>query len=42
MFPRTDGIVLGGTFQHGDWSTAIDLATQTRILAAHQALFRPT
>ncbi len=42
MFPRTDGIVLGGTFQHGDWSTAVDLPTQARILAAHRALFRGT
>jgi glycine/D-amino acid oxidase-like deaminating enzyme len=40
MFPRNDGIVLGGTFDHGDWSTAVDLATQARILAAHEALFR--
>lgn len=38
MFPRNDGIVLGGTFQVGDWSTAVDVATQSRILAAHQAL----
>jgi hypothetical protein len=20
MFPRRDGIILGGTFDHGDWS----------------------
>jgi glycine/D-amino acid oxidase-like deaminating enzyme len=39
MFPRSDGIVLGGTFERGNWSTNVDLATQTRILAAHQALF---
>jgi glycine/D-amino acid oxidase-like deaminating enzyme len=42
MFPRNDGIVLGGTFQRGDWSTAVDLATQSRILAGHEAIFRPT
>lgn len=39
MFPRNDGIVLGGTFQHGDWSTDVDLGTQARILAAHEAIF---
>ncbi|MBV9719407.1 MAG: FAD-binding oxidoreductase [Candidatus Eremiobacteraeota bacterium] len=40
MFPRNDGIVLGGTFERGNWSTNIDLATQARIIAAHAALFR--
>jgi D-amino-acid oxidase len=40
MFPRNDGIVLGGTFEPGNWSTSIDLATQSRILAAHRALFK--
>jgi D-amino-acid oxidase len=40
MFPRDDGIVLGGTFDRGDWSTAVDPATQTRILAAHEAIFK--
>ena len=39
MFPRSDGIVLGGTFERGNWSTSVDLATQTRILAGHQAIF---
>lgn len=39
MFPRDDGIVLGGTFERGNWSTAVDLTAQARILAAHQALF---
>jgi D-amino-acid oxidase len=40
MFPRSDGIALGGTFERGNWSTEVDLATQARILAAHEALFR--
>jgi D-amino-acid oxidase len=40
MFPRIDGIVLGGTFERGNWSTSVDLATQNRILAAHQAIFK--
>ncbi|HLX26473.1 MAG TPA: FAD-dependent oxidoreductase [Candidatus Cybelea sp.] len=39
MFPRSDGIVLGGTFERGNWSTSVDLATQTRILAGHEAIF---
>jgi D-amino-acid oxidase len=40
MFPRDDGIVLGGTFQHGDWSLDPDPATERRILAEHAALYR--
>lgn len=39
MFPRNDGIVLGGTFERGNWSTSVDLATQARILAGHKAIF---
>jgi D-amino-acid oxidase len=40
MFPRNDGVVLGGTFERGNWSTAVDSATQGRILAGHEAIFR--
>ncbi len=40
MFPRSDGIALGGTFERGNWSIDVDLATQARILAAHEALFK--
>jgi glycine/D-amino acid oxidase-like deaminating enzyme len=39
MFPRSDGIVLGGTFERGNWSTSVDFATQARILAGHKAIF---
>src|SRR5581483_9556943 len=39
MFPRSDGIVLGGTFERNNWSTEPDLTTQARIVAAHQAVF---
>jgi D-amino-acid oxidase len=39
MFPRPDGIVLGGTFQKDNWSTDPDPATAQQILAAHQKLF---
>ena len=40
MFPRNDGIVLGGTFDRGDWSLEPDLATQTRILSQHASVYR--
>lgn len=39
MFPRRDGILLGGTFEHGVWSLEPDEATRTRMLAGHRALF---
>ncbi len=39
MFPRGDGIILGGTFEHDVWSTAPEPATIQRILNAHQQLF---
>ena len=35
MFPRRDGIVLGGTFDHEDWSLAPDPEQTTEILEAH-------
>jgi D-amino-acid oxidase len=39
MFPRTDGIVLGGTFQHGDANLEIDPAQVTQIVGEHAAFF---
>jgi glycine/D-amino acid oxidase-like deaminating enzyme len=36
MFPRGDGIVLGGTFERGEWSTAPDPATVQQILESHR------
>jgi hypothetical protein len=39
MFPRRDGIVLGGTHVRGDWSLEPDLAAKSRILAGHAKLF---
>jgi D-amino-acid oxidase len=39
MFPRADGILLGGTFQKGNWDLAPDEAAARRVLAAHQGLF---
>ncbi len=40
MFPRHDGIVLGGTFEHGDWSLEVSEATRQRIVAGHRELFQ--
>jgi D-amino-acid oxidase len=39
MFPRADGIILGGTFERGEWSTVPEPATIQRILRSHQRLF---
>ena len=39
MFPRRDGILLGGTFEHGDWSLEVNEATRQRIVAGHRELF---
>lgn len=39
MFPRADGLILGGTFDHGNWSTDPDPATAVRIIEAHRDLF---
>jgi glycine/D-amino acid oxidase-like deaminating enzyme len=41
MFPRRDGIVLGGTFEHRASSTTPDRATEDRILATHARFFAP-
>jgi len=39
MFPRPDGIILGGTFERGEWSTVPEPATIQHILRSHQRLF---
>jgi glycine/D-amino acid oxidase-like deaminating enzyme len=39
MFPRPDGILLGGSFELDQWSIEPDPARIARILAAHQRLF---
>lgn len=39
MFPRRDGIVLGGTHVRGDWSLEPDLAAKSRVLAGHARVF---
>ncbi|MEA3051868.1 MAG: D-amino-acid oxidase [Sphingomonadales bacterium] len=39
MFPRPDGILLGGTFELDEWTAQPEPATIERILASHKALF---
>jgi D-amino-acid oxidase len=39
MFPRSDGIILGGTHDRGDSSSTIDPLVSARILENHQRLF---
>jgi D-amino-acid oxidase len=39
MFPRPDGIILGGTFERGEWSTTPEQGTIARIVRSHQRLF---
>lgn len=40
MFPRTDGVLLGGTFERNDWTLTPNPAESARILGAHEAFFR--
>ena len=39
MFPRSDGIVLGGTFQYGNGDVTVDPATVRTMVADHAAFF---
>lgn len=39
MFPRRDGILLGGSHEEGDWSTEINTETRDRVLRENAALF---
>ena len=39
MFPRTDGILLGGSYEKGRWDTVPDEAIARRIVGGHQRLF---
>src|SRR5438309_4757674 len=39
MFPRPDGIILGGTFEVDQWNTTPEPATIARIVASHQRFF---
>jgi len=39
MFPRPDGIILGGTFELDQWDTTPDPQAIARIVAAHKRFF---
>jgi len=39
MFPRSDGILLGGTHERGVWTLEPDLEAEKRILAGQRAIF---
>lgn len=40
MFPRTDGVILGGTWDHDDWSLTPDPEQATGILEAHMEIMK--
>jgi glycine/D-amino acid oxidase-like deaminating enzyme len=39
MFPRGDGILLGGTFERGEWDATPQPEDIARIIASHRKLF---
>ncbi|HEX3704513.1 MAG TPA: FAD-dependent oxidoreductase [Vicinamibacterales bacterium] len=39
MFPRRDGILLGGTHERGVWTLEPNLEAQARVVAGHQRFF---
>ena len=39
MFPRRDGILLGGSFEHGNWNLEPDPEVTARILEEHRLLY---
>ena len=39
MFARRDGVVLGGTFERGEWSLEPDPADIAAIMAGHRSIF---
>ena len=40
MFPRRDGIVLGGTWDHDDWSLTPDPEQATEIIEGHMEIMK--
>jgi D-amino-acid oxidase len=40
MFPRSDGILLGGTFEYNNWDLTPDPAETRRIIDQHSAFFK--
>jgi glycine/D-amino acid oxidase-like deaminating enzyme len=41
MFPRRDGILLGGTFEREQWDLSPDREAEKRVIEAHQRIFAP-
>ena len=39
MFPRADGILLGGSHEEGEWSLTPNLERKQEVLAGQQRLF---
>jgi D-amino-acid oxidase len=39
MFPRSDGILLGGTFERNNWTLEPDLEAEKRIVEGHRQFF---
>jgi D-amino-acid oxidase len=39
MFPRSDGILLGGTFERGNWTLEPDPEAEKRVLEGHRRFF---
>jgi hypothetical protein len=39
MFPRRDGILMGGTHERGNWTLEPNQAAADRVFAAHKAFF---
>ena len=39
MFPRRDGILLGGSHERGDWNLEVDAGTRDRVLRENGELF---
>jgi glycine/D-amino acid oxidase-like deaminating enzyme len=39
MFPRSDGILLGGTFERGNWTLEPDSQAETRVVEGHRRFF---
>jgi glycine/D-amino acid oxidase-like deaminating enzyme len=41
MFPRRDGILLGGTFERDQWDMSPDREAEKKVIEAHQRIFTP-
>jgi glycine/D-amino acid oxidase-like deaminating enzyme len=39
MFPRPDGVLLGGTYEHDEWDATPQPDAIARIIASHRRFF---